>query len=153
MFGYYDWATTNIIHFSLSNTILNTKCKTNFQKQTLQKSGIHGCFCIFVDHFWNAYHCFCRIDWIKTVFILPFQWLKLGVCIERKSLKFYPMAYEFWEAILYVKIMPRINLFSLFKFFDVVFTDVCGVSSEHCKHTHLLVKWSLQPTLKSGAES
>lgn len=63
------------------------------------------------------------------------------------------MAYEFWEAILYVKIMPQINLLSLFKIFDVVFTDVCGVSSEHCKHTHLLVKWSLQPTLKSGAES
>lgn len=62
------------------------------------------------------------------------------------------MAYKFWEAILFVKIMPQINLLSLFKIFHFVITDVCGVSNEHCKHTYSLVKCSLQPTLKSGAE-
>lgn len=62
------------------------------------------------------------------------------------------MAYKFWEAILYVKILPQINLLSPFKFFNFVITDVCVVSNEHCKHTYSLVKCSLQPTLKSGAE-
>lgn len=57
-----------------------------------------------------------------------------------------------FEKLYFVKIMPQINLLSLFKFFHFVFTDVCGVSNEHCKHTHSLVTCSLQPTLKSGTE-
>lgn len=74
-------------------------------------------------------------------------------CLHRKEiLKNLSHAYKFWEAILYVKIMPQINLLSLFKMFHFVITDVCGVSHEHCKHTYSLVKCSLQPTLKSRAE-
>lgn len=48
--------------------------------------------------------------------------------------------------------MPEINLLNLFKNSNFVITEVCGVSSERCKHTHSFIILSLQPILKSGAE-
>lgn len=44
-----------------------------------------------------------------------------------------------------LRLCPQINLLSFFKIFTFVITDVCGISNDHCKRTHSLVKCSLQP--------
>ena len=60
------WLSHSILHISL-HQILNTKCKINFQKQTLQQSSIiYKYFCRPLLKYSSS---FCNIDWTITTFI------------------------------------------------------------------------------------